>query len=121
VRAIAIAMLVAVGGCAMSPLQVVEQGKRFEFSSAKPASATAACLARNAEEYTPGIVPGVLSANVRDAAQAGSLEVVVRAGEAGTMAIARVAPAPTGSTVTVWVTPNALSPESYFSGITQGC
>lgn len=120
-RAIAVLMLVAVGGCAMSPLQVVEQGKRFDFSSNTAPAVTAGCIARSAEEYVPGFVPGILSANVRAAAQPGVLEVVVRAGEAGTMALARVTPSATGSSVTIWVTPNAFAPDSYFAGVSKGC
>jgi hypothetical protein len=114
-------MAALLGGCATTPLQVVESGERFTMDSARDRSAAAECIARNADgqNIRSRIRPG----------DAGAVEVVLTMATTGFMfqsldtavALAQVHSRGAGSQVTMIVSPEAPRPKQVADLLTGGC
>lgn len=92
-------LLLGLAGCAYKPAappQVIEEGERFTFRTARTPYAAAICIARNAKGR-----PGNIAAEERLLGES-SMEVVVRSrGE--TLAVAQVHNDGVFSAVSIWV------------------
>lgn len=100
-------LVLVLAGCAMSPLELREEGERLEFTSTAAPRDIAQCIARNADNYKPSAwLAGPFPANAREGFKAGSFEVVVQhpAGH-GFVMVADVRPHLGGALVSTWLTP----------------
>jgi hypothetical protein len=89
--------------CAQTPQQVVDLGEKLTVSSQKPPQAAADCMARNADDFQ---YPKI-TARIRPGTVAGSVEVVGQ-DTGGTLIFARAEPAGSGSSISVWMSPNLI-------------
>jgi hypothetical protein len=106
-----------IGGCAQSPLEVMEEGTEHQLHSALAPEAFAQCVYRNTElkdaklgtRHTPEGT-GVLI----------SVKIAVDPG--GTLAVMKALPAPSGSDVTAWVSRRVFTaPTKVIQNMTEGC
>lgn len=111
---IALATL-TLGGCALTPAEIVEQGTRYEWDSSATPSAAAECVARNAEN-----VSGQVAVRVRPA-EAGSFEVIARAGEVGVLALVKSTRKGSGARMQTWIRPYTTNPAGLAEALAKGC
>lgn len=112
-----IAILISLGGCAMSPKEVKEYGYQFlDVSNASPLK-TAGCLARNAAN-----LPGALFTVQQ--VRPGALELLVNEthDSPNTLSVWRIHNLSHGSRLTVYVSPRFIAdPEAHFVAIKGTC
>lgn len=94
-------------GCALSPAELRDQGKREEFVSKRAPLDAAQCITRTAENYRPGIA-SPFPAQWRDAEHRGDYEVLVRHPVDGFAMVAEVKAEQDGSRIVSWLTPNLV-------------
>jgi hypothetical protein len=115
-----IAALVVLGlaGCAQTPEQAIEQGDRFNFTSAHTPYSAAICIGRNAKARGGGV-----SAEERLLGES-DMEVVVRdsPGTRGdTLAVAQIRRGNPLSTVTVSVNRSVRDRQGFARQLMSGC
>ena len=100
-------LLLLLGGCVvlMTPSEIREHGVKAEFQTSKSAVDAADCIAKVIEEYRPFLDVSFL-ARVRQIGQ-GTIEVDGAYFNA-VRVIVQVQPSATGSTVTVWRSPQMV-------------
>lgn len=116
-KRLTIVVLALVGGCALTPKEVLDQGERITHKSSQPAAAAARCIARNAENMA-----GHVTARERTEPN-GSIEVTVRSNLEGSsiLAIASATTTGSGSVVTVTVSPQAVARETLKRRLLEKC
>jgi hypothetical protein len=107
-KKLAIAAAISLGGCALTPAQVLDQGTRITRSSHRPVAVAAGCLARAAESLEYGL-GARFPASVRAGPVEGMQEVVLHGGvENGPLLIVRIEPVGAGSRYTIWTNTQAI-------------
>jgi starvation-inducible outer membrane lipoprotein len=115
---LALAILAAgmISGCASTPMQVREARPSTQAASKNPPYVAINCAARNVEQGRSGMVASIRETGMRD-----RYEVAVRELD-DTVAVVEAAPAPGGSTLTVWLHPRILPPAAAdFMAKLKGC
>lgn len=97
-------LVLLLAGCASTPTEVMEQGPRTDFTSARAPRDAAECIERSASEIKWGIVGVSKDARMRPAREAGSFEVLYT--EFGiTIAVALIRPTASGTAISIWRNP----------------
>lgn len=111
-KLVAIVCALLLTACAYTPSQVIEQGRRFDYTSAQKPLAAAKCISRTADDSDSS-----LASQLRDGLNAGSYEVIVRLiNDASTTAgLFQIEPASKGSRITGYISPNILSSRERFA------
>ncbi len=115
---LALAFLAAgtIAGCTSTPLQVREAGPSTQVASHNAPYAAINCAARKVEQGRSGLVASIREAGTRDRYEAAVREL------ADTVAVIEAAPAPGGSTLSVWLHPRILPPAAAdFMATLKGC
>ena len=111
-------IVLALAGCAQTPEQAIDQGDRFNFTSALTPYSAAICIGRNVKAR------GGASAEERLLGEV-DMEVVVRdsPGTGGnTLAVAQIRRGNPISSVSVWITPSVRGDRrGYAQGLMAGC
>ena len=96
-----VALVVAIGGCALTPQELSQSTKPTRHEMALTAEAAAKCIAANVENAAAAYTPTVRSVNARE------WQVVVRVprAENTTALLAHVIPSGRSSAALVWTTP----------------
>lgn len=87
-------------GCALTPIELREQGNRTAFQRPTTSIETATCLARVIDEYRP-FLDTRFASEMRPTPRPGEYEVRM-AINAGATILAEVVPSGSGSRVTIW-------------------
>ena len=112
---VAVLIALSLAGCAQTPEQVIDQGDRFNFTSALSPYSAAICISRNANARGGGV-----SGQERMLGDA-DMEVVVRDG-GDTLAVAQIRRGAPISSVTVLVTPSVRGDRrGYAQQLMAGC
>jgi hypothetical protein len=121
-RAMMVVIPVVLAGCAMSPVDLREEGRRAESESSKSPREATQCITRNAETYKPlGALGAAFTAYWRESLKPGSFEVLVPhpAQGKGYLLIADISPRDSGSQITTWLNPNFVF--SMDDAVIAGC
>lgn len=102
-RLIAAIALACLAGCAHTPQELRTEVEPERFSSTRSPFDASLCLTRNAEEYRP-FVDAVFLAQQRPGRSPGSFEVIL-SNQGIVRAVADVIPTPSGSAISIWLTP----------------
>lgn len=94
-------------GCATTPKEVMQDGERADYRSAKPVPEAAKCIEHNAAELKWGLLGTSFQAQTRAAATAGTLEVIY-GGQGATVAVVSIRADGTGSAISVWRSPQLI-------------
>ena len=111
-------LVLGLAGCAQTPEQAIEQGDRFNFTSAHTPYSAAICIGRNASARGGGV-----SAEERLLGES-DMEVVVRdaPGTRGdTLAVAQIQRGNPMSTISVTVSRSVRDREAFARQLMSGC
>lgn len=105
-----------ISGCASTPMQVREASPPAQVASNNPPYGAIHCAARKVEEGRSGMVASIRETGTRDRYEAAVRELD------DTVAVLEAAPAPGGSTLTVWLHPRILpAAAADFLAKLKGC
>lgn len=114
-----LAWVSVLAGCALSPVELIDQGYRYDFSSTRPPRVVASCMATNMENHQDG----AMTVSVREREQSGTYQVLWTAPSyVVTLGLIVVEPASRGSNVTMHLYPGVRSIyDQRAADIIKGC
>ena len=114
-------LALAVSGCAMTPVQLREEGLRSQHTLKLPPMEAAACVARNIEESSRDSIIGKFQSGVRPGRVKGEAELLAYTMEFNHM-VADLSPKGGGSVANVWTSSRLLdSLQKRLSDSFKGC
>lgn len=112
-----IALLTVIAGCATTPQQTIEETEPYRLKSAQPPERAAHCIIRQAEATV-----AQFTGREEDPPAPGTRKVVIRHPGAGTSVVAHIAPAGSGSDITLWLSwQHFMFRDTLIEQITKGC
>jgi hypothetical protein len=112
-----IALVAALGGCATTPQQTIEETEPYRLKSTLPPDRAAHCIIRSAESKIASF-----TGREEDPPAPGARKIVIRHPDAGTSVVAHVMPDGGGSDITLWLSwQHMFFRDTLVAIITKGC
>lgn len=115
-RTLGVIAALILGGCAVTPAQLREQGRVFEKTLTQPPDKAVYCVARKAEN-AGDMWWGVFTPTVRPGPAPGSMEIII-----GAVLVADLLPAGPGSLAKIYAAPHVIDLQvNRYVGAFDGC
>jgi len=115
-RTIGIVLLLMLSGCFNFTIEDALDSEPFAFTLTSQPADAAHCVIANAEKRD-----SYITGRIDKPPRAGAQKLVIRQVEFGTIAVALIEPAGTGSTAKIWMRPMLIDREGWARSFADGC